>query len=120
MKFNYIKIIKPVNFTDYVNLQINSKIVISDSGTINEEASILNLNAINFRNTHERPESNEEASTILSGISEDNFFKAVDYYDKTDFKHTIVRDYDVDNVSDKIVKILIGYGKYINTYKYFK
>ena len=59
---------KPFSFSDYLNLQINSKIILSDSGTINEEASILNLNAINIRHSHERPEADEEAVSLLTGL----------------------------------------------------
>jgi len=115
-----IKLVKPLNFSDYNSLQINSKIVISDSGTISEEASILNFQAINLRETHERPEAMEEAVVILSGLNSERFFQAVEIVNNNKFKKNkpspIVKDYDVDNVSEKILKIIVSYTDYINNF----
>jgi UDP-N-acetyl-L-fucosamine synthase len=113
---------KPFSFTDYVNLQKNSKIVISDSGTINEEASILGFNAINLREAHERPEANEEAVTIMTGTNLRNVINAIKYFENnplTNSKKEIIASYSKENVSDAIVKIIISFINYIkqNNYK---
>ena len=113
---------KPFSFTDYVNLQKNSKIVISDSGTINEEASILGFNAINIREAHERPEANEEAVTIMTGTNLRNVINAIKYFENnplTNSKKEIIASYSKENVSDAIVKIIISFINYIkqNNYK---
>jgi UDP-N-acetylglucosamine 2-epimerase (non-hydrolysing) len=113
---------KPFSFTDYVNLQKNSKIVISDSGTINEEASILGFNAINLREAHERPEANEEAVTIMTGTNLRNVINAIKYFENnplTNNKKEIIASYSKENVSDTIVKIIISFINYIkqNNYK---
>jgi UDP-N-acetylglucosamine 2-epimerase len=113
-----IKLIKPLNFSDYNKLQLNSKLVLSDSGTINEEASILGFDAINIRDTHERPEAMEEVATIMTGFNEDRILQALQIFDMTDshsnIHRKIVYDYDVDNVSDKIVKIIHSYTDFVN------
>jgi UDP-N-acetylglucosamine 2-epimerase (non-hydrolysing) len=113
---------KPFSFTDYVNLQKHSKIVISDSGTINEEASILGFNAINLREAHERPEANEEAVTIMTGTNLRNVINAIKYFENnplTNNKKEIIASYSKENVSDTIVKIIISFINYIkqNNYK---
>tara|TARA_B100000767_G_C19765391_1_gene537275 strand:- start:956 stop:2080 length:1125 start_codon:yes stop_codon:yes gene_type:complete len=113
---------KPFSFTDYVNLQKHSKIVISDSGTINEEASILGFNAINLREAHERPEANEEAVTIMTGTNLRNVINAIKYFENnplTSNKKEIIASYSKKNVSDTIVKIIISFINYIkqNNYK---
>lgn len=107
-----ISFLNPFSFTDYCNLQINSKCVLSDSGTITEESSILNFPALNLRISHERPEGLEEGSVMSVGLSIDNIINALDILDtqsrdkKRDLK--IVKDYDVDNVSEKIIRIILG------------
>ncbi len=109
-----IRLIKPLNFTDYLKLQMNSKAVLSDSGTINEEASLLNLRAINLRESHERHEAMEEASTVMTGLKFDVINNALNLFEKNKFKSKVVYDYDVSNVSDKISKILLSYIHFIN------
>ncbi len=102
----------PFSFTDYCNLQINSRCVLSDSGTISEESSILNFPAINLRIFHERPEGTEEASVISVGLNLNNIFNAIRITDnqlKGENRNLkIVDDYDVDNVSEKISRIILG------------
>ena len=111
-----IKFLKPLSFSDYIKLQMESKLVLSDSGTINEEASILNFNAINLRESYERPESAEEGSTILTGLSMDRVFQAIEVFENMDTKktRTIVKDYDTSNVSEKVANTVLSYTDYIN------
>ena len=111
-----IKFLKPLSFSDYIKLQMESKLVLSDSGTINEEASILNFNAINLRESYERPESAEEGSTILTGLSMDRVFQAIKVFENMDTKktRTIVKDYDTSNVSEKVANTVLSYTDYIN------
>lgn len=112
---NYIKNIKPLGFNDYVNLQLNSKIVLSDSGTINEESSILGFNALNLREAHERPEAMEEATTIMTGLKKDRILQSIQHLDGSpnNIKHKLVSDYSMDNVSEKVIKIILSYTSYI-------
>ena len=115
-----IKFVKPLSYTDYNCLQIHSKVVISDSGTISEESSILNFPAINLREVHERPEAMEEASVMFVGFNIERFFQALRVLDKQkegeERNLNIVEDYDVDNVSEKIVRIIISYTDYVNKF----
>jgi len=109
---------KPYGFHDYVNLQKNAFCVISDSGTITEEASILNLPAITIRQAHERPEGMDEGVLIMSGLKKDRIIESINVI-TTQFeenKEVIkrVRDYDTDNVSKKVVRIILSYTDYIN------
>lgn len=113
-----VRSLKPLGFLDYNQLQINSKAVLSDSGTISEESSILNFPALNIRETHERPEAMEEASVMMTGLDIDTVFQALDILesqkhgdDRTTFP---VADYSIPNVSDKIVRIIQSYTGYIN------
>lgn len=114
---------KPFSFTEYVNLQTKAKLVISDSGTINEEASILNFDAINLRETHERPEANENCVTIMTGTNLKNVVNAIRYFEnqslKTKESQRIINSYSKKNVSDRITKIIISYINFIrqNNYK---
>ena len=111
-----VNFLKPLSFSDYIKLQKESKLVLSDSGTINEEASILQFNAINLRESYERPESAEEGTTILTGLSLDRVFQGINLFEninKSKVK-SIVKDYDVDNVSEKVANIILSYTDYIN------
>ena len=109
--------LKPQSFSNYLNLQVNSKTVLSDSGTINEESSILNFPALNIRETHERPEAMEETSVMMTGINQDRIIQAMEVllFQKKNQNRTlnIVQDYDIDNVSEKILRIIISYTDYI-------
>ena len=111
-----VNFLKPLSFSDYIKLQKESKLVLSDSGTINEEASILQFNAINLRESYERPESAEEGTTILTGLSLDRVFQGINLFEninKSKVK-SIVKDYDVDNVSEKVANVILSYTDYIN------
>ena len=116
MKHNsLIKFIKPLGFTDYIKLQKESKAVLSDSGTISEESSILNLPALNIREAHERPEAMEETSVMMVGLCEDRILQGLEIlsnHKKTDFK--LVDDYNVANVSEKVIRIILSYTDYVN------
>ena len=113
-----VKILPPFSFSDYVKLQMCSKAVLSDSGTISEEASILNIPALNLRESHERPEAMEEASVIMTGFNFERIsqsLKILDLQPRAEQRALkIVRDYDVENVSDKIVRIIHSYTDYVN------
>lgn len=110
-----IKLMKPFSFTDYVNLQINAKAVLSDSGTISEETSILGLRALNIRQSHERPEAMEEATVMMVGYNKDRVMEGLAILE-TQNQDTIkkVADYIVPNVSEKVLRIILSYTDYIN------
>jgi len=113
-----LKYIKPLGFFDYNSLQKNSRAVLSDSGTISEEASILNFRALNIREAHERPEAMEEASVMMVGLSSDRVLQglaqlALQKSDERTFRQVV--DYSMPNVSEKVVRIIISYTSYINS-----
>lgn len=110
-----INIIKPLGFSDYNNLQLNAKVVISDSGTISEETSILGLNSINIRETHERPEAMEEGTVILTGLNSERILQSISIIEsnKTNTKQN-VSDYSKVNVAEKVESIIISYVDYVN------
>ena len=112
-----IRFLKPLSYSNYVNLQINSKAVLSDSGTINEESSILNFPALNIREAHERPEAMEEASVMMTGVNLDRIIQAIDIlsFQKKGSDRTLklVQDYDINNVSEKILRIIHSYTDYV-------
>tara|TARA_B100001173_G_scaffold298903_1_gene296941 strand:- start:32 stop:1180 length:1149 start_codon:yes stop_codon:yes gene_type:complete len=111
-----VKFIKPVGFFDYIKLQQNAFCVISDSGTISEESSILSFPAIMIRKAHERPECMDEGSLIMSGLKSERIIESIEVVTKQHKIKTlqIIKDYDVDNVSVKVTRIILSYIDYIN------
>jgi UDP-N-acetylglucosamine 2-epimerase (non-hydrolysing) len=116
IKFNpLVRILKPLGFNDYVKLQIKSKTVLSDSGTISEESSVLGFKALNIRQAHERPEAMEEASVMMVGLGKERILQGLEVLE-TQEKNTLrlVGDYSMPNVSDKVLRIILSYTDYVN------
>ncbi len=114
---NKIQFIDPLGFIDYNSLQLNSFVVLSDSGTISEEATILNFRAINIRSSHERPEAIEEAIVMFTDLNKQRILRAVNLLENTSLPKTneiSVLDYRPENISEKIEKIILSYTDYVN------
>jgi UDP-N-acetylglucosamine 2-epimerase (non-hydrolysing) len=110
---------KPFGFFDYIYLQKNAFCVLSDSGTITEESSLLGFPAITTRDVHERPEGNDEAVLIMSGYKKERMLaavKAITSQYKNNIMQKVISDYNVDNVSAKVVRIILSYTDYVNEF----
>lgn len=112
-----VKLMKPMGLSDYLALQINSYAVLSDSGTISEESSILNFKALNIREAHERPEAMEEASVMMVGLNPERVYQGLIQLESQNVEDIrsfrLVSDYSMPNVSDKVVRIILSYTDYI-------
>jgi UDP-N-acetylglucosamine 2-epimerase (non-hydrolysing) len=121
---NRIEFLKPFGFIDYIKLEMNAFCVISDSGTITEESSILNFPAIIIRQAHERPEGMDEGTLIMSGLTWDRVIQSIDIMTTNNNsekrKIKIVSDYDTNNVSKKVLHIIMSYTDYINRTVWYK
>jgi UDP-N-acetylglucosamine 2-epimerase (non-hydrolysing) len=113
-----IRFLKPFGFLDYVKLELNARCVISDSGTITEESSILGFPAVTIRQAHERPEGMDEGTLIMCGLKPERVIEAVktvvQQHSQSAPEHRVVPDYDTEDVSRKVVRIILSYTDYVN------
>ncbi|MDN6834591.1 MAG: UDP-N-acetylglucosamine 2-epimerase (non-hydrolyzing) [Lactococcus lactis] len=112
---NLVQTMRPMGFNDYNKLQMNAKAVLSDSGTISEESSILNFKALNIRQAHERPEAMEEASVMMVGLEKERVMQGLSVLEGQN-KVTLraVGDYSMPNVSEKVLRVILSYTDYVN------
>ncbi len=111
----FVRTMKPLGFNDYVRLQTKAKAVLSDSGTISEESSILGFRALNIRQAHERPEAMEEAAVMMVGLAKERIMQGLEVLETQD-KDTLrlVADYSMPNVADKVLRIILSYTDYVD------
>lgn len=115
IKFNpLVRIMKPLGFADYIKLQENAFCVISDSGTITEESSLLGFPAITIRQAHERPEGMDEGTVIMSGVDKEGVLDAINTVTSQNIRTKVVDDYNNDILAAKVVRIILSYTGYIN------
>ncbi len=114
-----IEFLKPFGFSDFIRLQKSAFCVISDSGTITEESSLLSIPAVMIRQAHERPEGMDQGVVIMSGLNSSDVVQAVEAATQMS-KPELIHDFNVDNVSEKIVKIILSYVNYVNRTTWFK
>ena len=116
IEFNpLVRTMKPLGFNEYVKLQTKAKAVLSDSGTISEESSILGFRALNIRQAHERPEAMEEAAVMMVGLKKERILQGLDILETQGLDGLrLVDDYSMPNVSDKVLRIILSYTDYVN------